>query len=176
MLVPKKMCFAGSRNDFCNHDKGWERAKRRGMEEAVPPLVGRRARRGASCLSPRGAGAEGGRCREGDGRRLRVSCGRKLHLHHGGKKDDVRKEAVMKGRVVGGRWISGVTTKSEATSARGPGGDEAGRTLSMLSQLPVQRAMPSDETPRQLTRFSWPARTPTRSPLSVSQTLQLKSS
>lgn len=50
------------------------------------------------------------------------------------------------------------------------------QTLSMLSQLPVQSAIPSDETPRQLTRFSWPARTPTRSPFSVSQTLQLKSS
>lgn len=46
----------------------------------------------------------------------------------------------------------------------------------MLSQEPVQSAMPSWLTPRQLTRFSCPARTPTRSPLRVSHTLQLKSS
>lgn len=50
------------------------------------------------------------------------------------------------------------------------------RTLSMLSQDPVHKAMPSALTPRQLTRFSCPASTPTRSPLSVSQTLTLKSS
>jgi hypothetical protein len=36
--------------------------------------------------------------------------------------------------------------------------------------------MPSELTPRQLTRFSWPVRTPTRSPRSVSQTLHVQSS
>lgn len=49
-------------------------------------------------------------------------------------------------------------------------------TLRRLSQLPVQRAIPSEETPRQLTRFSCAVSTPTLSPLRVSQTLQLKSS
>ena len=46
----------------------------------------------------------------------------------------------------------------------------------MLSQLPVHRAIPSTLTPKQLTRFSWPVRTPTRSPLRVSQTLHVQSS
>ena len=49
-------------------------------------------------------------------------------------------------------------------------------TRKVLSQLPVQRAIPSELTPKQLTRFSWPVRTPTRSPLSVSQTLHVQSS
>lgn len=49
-------------------------------------------------------------------------------------------------------------------------------TLRVLSQLPVQSAMPSALTPKQLTRFSCPVNTPTRSPLSVSQTLQVQSS
>lgn len=48
--------------------------------------------------------------------------------------------------------------------------------LKVLSQLPVQRAIPSALTPRQLTRFSWPVKTPTRSPFRVSQTLQVQSS
>lgn len=48
--------------------------------------------------------------------------------------------------------------------------------LRKLSQDPVHTAMPSSVTPRQLTRLSWPARTPARSTLSVSQTLTLKSS
>jgi len=50
------------------------------------------------------------------------------------------------------------------------------QTLSVLSQLPVQSAIPSMLTPKQLTRFSWPVKTPTRSPLSVSQTLHVQSS
>lgn len=50
------------------------------------------------------------------------------------------------------------------------------QTRSVLSQDPVQRAIPSVETPRQDTRFSWPVKTPTRSPLRVSQTLQVQSS
>ena len=49
-------------------------------------------------------------------------------------------------------------------------------TLRVLSQLPVQRAIPSALTPKQLTRFSCPVSTPTRSPLSVSQTLHVQSS
>ena len=40
----------------------------------------------------------------------------------------------------------------------------------------MQRAIPSELTPKQLTRFSWPVKTPTRSPLSVSQTLHVQSS
>lgn len=48
--------------------------------------------------------------------------------------------------------------------------------LRKLSQDPVHTAMPSSVTPRQLTRLSWPASTPARSTLSVSQTLTLKSS
>ena len=50
------------------------------------------------------------------------------------------------------------------------------RTLSVLSQLPVHNAIPSELTPRQLTRFSWPVKTPTRSPLRVSHTLHVQSS
>jgi hypothetical protein len=50
------------------------------------------------------------------------------------------------------------------------------RTFSVLSQLPVQSAMPSVLTPRQLTLFSCPVSTPTRSPFRVSQTLQVQSS
>ena len=46
----------------------------------------------------------------------------------------------------------------------------------MLSQLPVQSAIPSVLTPKQDTLFSWPVKTPTRSPLSVSQTLHVQSS
>lgn len=38
------------------------------------------------------------------------------------------------------------------------------------SQEPVQRLMPSLETPRQLTRFSWPTREPTFSPRVTSHT------
>lgn len=49
-------------------------------------------------------------------------------------------------------------------------------TRRVLSQLPVHSAMPSELTPKQLTRFSWPVKTPTRSPLSVSQTLHVQSS
>ena len=49
-------------------------------------------------------------------------------------------------------------------------------TLRVLSQLPVHSAIPSTLTPRQLTRFSWPVNTPTRSPFRVSQTLQVQSS
>lgn len=48
--------------------------------------------------------------------------------------------------------------------------------LRKLSQLPVATAIPSSVTPKQLTRLSWPAKTPARSPLRESQTLQLKSS
>jgi len=40
----------------------------------------------------------------------------------------------------------------------------------------VHSAIPSTLTPRQLTRFSCPVRTPTRSPFRVSQTLQVQSS
>lgn len=50
------------------------------------------------------------------------------------------------------------------------------QTFKVLSQLPVQRAIPSGETERQLTLFSCPERTATRSPFSVSQTLQFVSS
>ena len=46
----------------------------------------------------------------------------------------------------------------------------------MLSQLPVQSAMPSVLTPKQLTLLSCPVKTPTRSPLRVSQTLHVQSS
>lgn len=53
---------------------------------------------------------------------------------------------------------------------------QAVRTLRVLSQLPVHNAIPSLETPKQDTLFSCPVKTPTRSPFSVSQTLQLKSS
>lgn len=49
-------------------------------------------------------------------------------------------------------------------------------TRRVLSQLPVQRAIPSELTPRQLTRFSCPVKTPTRSPFNVSQTLHVQSS
>merc|ERR1712168_1069740 len=44
------------------------------------------------------------------------------------------------------------------------------------SQEPVETAIPSSVTPRQLTRLSWPARTPALSRRNESQTLQLKSS
>lgn len=49
-------------------------------------------------------------------------------------------------------------------------------TRRVLSQLPVHKAIPSELTPRQLTLFSCPVKTPTRSPLSVSQTLHVQSS
>ena len=49
-------------------------------------------------------------------------------------------------------------------------------TLSVLSHEPVHYAIPSDETPKQETRFSCPAKIPTLSPFIASQTLQLKSS
>lgn len=48
--------------------------------------------------------------------------------------------------------------------------------LRKLSHDPVATAMPSSVTPKQLTRLSWPARTPALSAFSVSHTLQLKSS
>lgn len=47
------------------------------------------------------------------------------------------------------------------------------QTNSFESQLPVQSAIPSPLTPKQLTRFSCPLSTPTLSPFIVSQTLQL---
>ena len=43
--------------------------------------------------------------------------------------------------------------------------------LTVESQDPVHRLIPSLLTPRQLTRFSWPFRFPTRSPRNTSQTL-----
>lgn len=49
-------------------------------------------------------------------------------------------------------------------------------TFSVLSQEPVQSAVPSLLTPKQEIRLSWPCKTPTRSPFSVSQTLHVQSS
>jgi hypothetical protein len=44
--------------------------------------------------------------------------------------------------------------------------------LTTESQDPVHKLMPSLDTPRQLTRFSWPTSEPTFSPRVISQTCQ----
>jgi hypothetical protein len=42
--------------------------------------------------------------------------------------------------------------------------------LTKASQDPVHKLIPSFDTPKQLTRFSWPTREPTFSPRVTSQT------
>jgi len=106
----------------------------------------------------------------------------------------MRREATE--RVSGTDLFGGRRTVVRACDASGPDlravsrpGVVVRRAFKMLSQLPVcdgqratkgarrtAKAMPSELTPRHETRFSWPVSTPTRSPLSVSQTLTLKSS
>lgn len=67
-------------------------------------------------------------------------------------------------------------TRGEGERSGGSSHADQFQILRKLSHDPVAIAMPSSVTPRQLTRLSCPANTPARSCLSVSQTLQLKSS
>lgn len=74
------------------------------------------------------------------------------------------------------KWPRGFRGEKKEVEEKETVATDQFQILRKLSQEPVATAMPSSVTPRQLTRLSCPASTPARSCLSVSQTLQLKSS